>query len=337
MPGISTHGGERMKEGIITLNHNSGKRQYELLNFLVSKLDGRIVSTENDGGFMASEVDVVTTDSFTISPIFFPGGDIGKLSVCGSINDVVMVGAEPRYVTLSLVLEEGFPLADLSRILDSIKTELERNEVLIISGDTKVMERNALDKIIINTACLGKINGNRLHVSGIARGDSIVITDPIGYHGAAIMACRKNFDIDFTSDCRSLRELLEVLSGSGVHAMRDPTRGGLAQVLNEMALSSGFDMVIHETSIPVPAGVRSVSEILGINPLYLPNEGNAVIFCEQEYSAGLCSRLKEKGFNPGIIGKVLEESDRPRLFLKNRMGSERVLPMLVEELTPRIC
>lgn len=326
-----------MRDEVITLNYNSGKRQFELLEFIASRLNGRILSMENDSGFIKEDIDVVSTDSFTISPIFFPGGNIGKLAICGSVNDVVMVGAEPKYITLSFIFEEGFPIAHLLKILDSIRNELEKNNLSIISGDTKVMEKNALDKMIINTTCLGKVIGNRLEVSEIKAGDSIVITDPIGYHGSAVMAARKDFEIDFTSDCRSLKELLEISEDLKIHAMRDPTRGGLAQVLNELAYSSGLDVMINENKIPIPRGVRGIAEILGINPLYLPNEGNAVIFCDRSDLLELIKRLREKGFKPSIIGEVLGESDRARLILKTVLGSERILPMLVEELTPRIC
>lgn len=326
-----------MKEDIITLNHNSGKRQFELLKFIASGLDGRIISMDNDSGFIKKEVDVITTDSFTISPIFFPGGDIGKLSICGSINDVVMVGAEPRYITLSFIFEEGFSLVDLSRILSSIKRELDENNLSIISGDTKVMEKNALDRIVINTTCLGKIIGDSMNTANISKGDSIIITDPIGFHGSAVMASRKGFEIDFTSDCRSLKKLLYISNSHKIHAMRDPTRGGLAQILNELALSSGFDILIRGNDIPIPEGVGGIAEILGINPLYLPNEGNAVIFCDKVDLPELTTGLTKGGFNPSTIGEVLEKSEKPRLILKTGLGNERILPMLVEELTPRIC
>ncbi|WP_049753243.1 MULTISPECIES: hydrogenase expression/formation protein HypE [Kosmotoga] len=330
-------GSDSLKERIITLHHNSGKKQFKLLKHIEKLLGSTLVSTENDSGFLEEVVDTVTTDSFTISPVFFPGGDIGKLSVCGSINDLVMTGAKPKYITLSVVLEEGFEFSRLDKIIDSIRKELDENGVKIIAGDTKVMEHGALDKIVINTTCLGEVLYEKLCVKRIETNDLIIITGPIGLHGAAIMAERKGFQIDFQSDCRVLTKLLAVIKGLRVHAMRDPTRGGLAQILNEFSHSTKRNFAIYEDKLPIPGGVKTVSEILGIDPLYLACEGTAVIICHPEDAQDLLERLKNAGFDPSTIGFVGGIIERPLLILKTRNGAKRVLPMLVEELTPRIC
>ena len=321
----------------ITIHHGSGKRQVELLRFIHEQLGSKDISMDNDGTFFCEAVDTITTDSFTISPIFFPGGDIGKLAIAGSINDVVMMGAKPLFLTLSLVIEEGFPLHDLARILNSARNELKANSARILCGDTKVVSRGEVDRIIINTACLGRTEGTRLAVDRIETGDRIIITGPLGLHGASVMAVRNNFEIDFVSDCKSLGPLLEATRGLGVHAMRDPTRGGLGQVLNELAQSSGREMIIEEELIPRHSGVATVAEILGVDQLYLACEGTAVIFCKKADTDSLFMKLRSQGYSPSEIGIVGPVSSRPLLIIRTKSGAERVMPMLTEELTPRIC
>lgn len=327
-----------MKEtGFITIHHGSGKKQSELLDFIVDCLGAMVMSIENDGGFINEVVDAISTDSFTISPAFFPGGDIGKLAIVGSINDVVMLGAEPLYLTLSLIIEEGFQISELEKILTSARGELESSGTRVICGDTKVVNRRAVDRIVINTACLGRTTEMRLTADKIETGDQVVITGPVGLHGASVMAARNGFEIDFVSDCRALTPLLKAIGGLDVHAMRDPTRGGLAQILNELSRSTRRGILLEERLLPCHAGVAAVADILGVDPLYLACEGTAVIFCEKGDSPVLVERLKFHGFSPALIGEVGSENIRPLLVIRTRSGAERVLPMLIEELTPRIC
>ncbi len=326
-----------MDSSFVTIHHGSGKKQAELLDFIAEQLGPAMMSTENDGGSVDEAIDTITTDSFTISPIFFPGGDIGKLSVAGSINDVVMMGAEPVYLTLSLIIEEGFEIQDLVKILTSARAELEASNTRVICGDTKVVNRGAIDRIVINTTCLGKTAEARYAVGRIETGDRIVITGPAGMHGASVMATRNNFEIDFVSDCRALTPLLNAVSGFKVHAMRDPTRGGIAQILNELSESSRKEMVIEENLLPRHAGVEAVAEILGVDPLYLACEGTAVLFCAEADVDALLINLESQGYSPSVIGRVGAETEGPLLVIRTRLGAERVLPMLTEELTPRIC
>ncbi|AKI97582.1 hydrogenase expression/formation protein HypE [Kosmotoga pacifica] len=324
-------------DGTITIHHNSGKRQTELLKFIKEHLSNAVISMEEDGGVITQPVDVVSTDSFTIYPYFFPGGDIGKLAVTGSVNDVVMLGAEPIFMTLSIILEEGFPLESFERIVSSIDNELRNLDLKILCGDTKVMNRGSIDGIVLNTTCFGKSVRSPLSVSNIEPGNAVILTGPIGLHGAAIMAMRKGFNVDFKSDCRALTSLLEIVKRYNIKTMRDATRGGVAQILNEIAVSTGCDIVINEDMLLIQEGVKSVAEILGVDPLYLACEGTAVIFCDEHDSDGVMETLNDMGFYPSFIGYVREKSIIPRVMLKNRFGVERVLPMLVEELTPRIC
>lgn len=323
--------------GIITVHHNSGRKQYELIEFISKELGERLVSTENDGGLLNAAVDTITTDSFTIKPLFFPGGDIGSLSVSGSINDTIMLGARPLYLSLSLIIEEGIKITTLRNILHSIRKELELSETYVLCGDTKVVEKGEVDGIIINTTCLGKTINNALTVDRIKSEDSLIVTGPIGLHGAAVMACRNNFDIDFESDCRSLMPLLKAVDNFDIHVMRDLTRGGLVQILNELAISSKKEIIIDESLLQIPPGVESVSEILGINPLYLACEGTVVITCDSKIESELLTFLESIGFSPFKAGMVGKNTQRPLVSFKTKAGAERVLPMLLEELTPRIC
>ncbi|OAA30666.1 hypothetical protein AT15_09560 [Kosmotoga arenicorallina S304] len=324
-------------KGTITIHHNSGKRQIELLRFIEEHLNGSVVSMEEDAGIIMKSVDVVSTDSFTIYPLFFPGGDIGKLAVTGSVNDVVMLGAEPIYMTLSIILEEGFPLDSFEKVISSIDSELRGNNLKVLCGDTKIMNKGSVDGLIINTTCFGKSVGKPLSVYNIEPGDAVIVTGPIGLHGATIMALRKGFEFNFHSDCRTLIPLLEIVKRFNVKAMRDATRGGVAQILNEIATSANCDIVINEDMLLIPEGVKTISEILGIDPLYLACEGTAVVFCDERDTGEALELLGDLGFYPSFIGHVREKGVIPRVLLKNRYGVERVLPMLVEELTPRIC
>jgi hydrogenase expression/formation protein HypE len=333
---VSTEEVEKLNE-IITIHHNSGRKQYELIEFISEVLGDRLVSTENDGGLLTDAVDTITTDSFTIKPLFFPGGDIGSLSVSGSVNDTVMLGAKPLYLSLSLIIEEGMKITTLKKILNSIRKELEVTSTYVLCGDTKVVEKGEVDGLIINTTSLGKTLKTALTVDRIKSEDSIIVTGPIGLHGAAVMACRNNFEIDFESDCMSLMPLLKAIEKCDLHIMRDLTRGGFVQILNELAISSGKEIVIDENAIQIPSGVESVSEILGINPLYLACEGTAVITCDSEVESELLAFLKNIGFSPFKAGIVGKNTQRPLVSLRTKAGAERVVPMLIEELTPRIC
>lgn len=328
----------------IRLAHGGGGRPArELLEFITGLLGPCLASTDEDSGvFTLTGTDwAMTTDSFIITPPFFPGGDIGKLSVCGTINDLVMVGAKPLYLTLALLLEEGFSLADLERVMESVRTEALRNGIKIVAGDTKVAARGELDGIFINTTGLGKrLCGERIGARHARPGDRVIITGSMGDHGGLIMALRHGFHPGrLSSDCAALTGLLPLAVKFDVHVMRDPTRGGVATVLNEIARASGVDILLWEEALPVKEEVKGVCEVLGLDPLYLACEGRALLVCAPEESARLLEELhrREEFAESREIGEVTGFSADPKVSLLTLTGGRRLLPLLVEEPTPRIC
>jgi hydrogenase expression/formation protein HypE len=280
-----------------------------------------------------------TTDSYVIRPLFFPGGDIGKLSVCGTVNDLVVSGAVPRYLSLGFILEEGYSIDDLEIILESIGEAAKKSGVTIVTGDTKVVEKGKCDGIYINTTGIGEIV-RPMQADDVSEGDAVIITGTIGDHGTAIALARDEFDIKapVESDCASLNDLLmPVFETEGLKWMRDPTRGGVATVLTELSETAGLGIQVFEDSVPVREDVRFVSDMLGYDPLYLANEGKAIIIASGESADKILSILKGHplGENSAIIGNVTSRFNGVRL--KTKIGGERVLDMLEEEMLPRIC
>lgn len=281
----------------------------------------------------------ITTDSYVIRPIFFPGGDIGKLSVCGTVNDLVVSGAVPKYLSAGFILEEGFPIESLEEILKSISIASEKAGIRIVTGDTKVVERGKCDGIYINTTGVGEI-ARPMTVDNISNGDLVIVTGTVGDHGTAIALARDEFEIESSveSDCESLSELLIPLFGiEGVKWMRDPTRGGVATVLAELSEISGLGVQIDEGKLPVRDDVRFISNMLGYDPLYLANEGKAVIIISPGYADEVLGMLKKDstGKDAAIIGHI--SSGFCDVRLRTKIGGERVLEMLEEEMLPRIC
>lgn len=284
-----------------------------------------------------------TTDSFVVSPLDFPGGDIGKLAVCGTINDLVMSGAVPEYLSLALIVEEGIEKKTLDKIAGSISFWAKKAGVKIVTGDFKVVERGACDKIFINTSGVGKIISKRkLSAKCISAGDEIIITGEIAQHGFAVLSERKdlNLGLGIKSDCAPLNNLLvNVLKQTGdIKFMRDPTRGGLATTLNEIAQQTKLGVVVNEKNIPLSAKVRAAGELLGIDPLYSANEGKAVIIVKKGSSAKILKMLKRHalGRKASIIGEVVK-SPKQMVILNTVIGSQRVLDMQTGEPMPRIC
>jgi hydrogenase expression/formation protein HypE len=281
----------------------------------------------------------LSTDSYVIRPLFFPGGDIGKLSVCGTINDLVVSGANPRYLSLGLIIEEGFPLDDLENIVKSIGETAVRTGVKVVTGDTKVVEKDKCDGVYVNTTGIGDIV-KTLSVEKITHGDAVIVTGTVGDHGTSIAIARDEFTINTAvkSDCEALNSLLKPLFEiEGIKWMRDPTRGGVATVLAELSDASGFGIQVIETSVPVREDVRFISDMLGYDPLYLANEGKAIIVSSESDTNRVLKVLKDHplGENAAVIGKV--SSGFQGVRLKTRIGGERVLDMLEEEILPRIC
>ncbi len=284
-----------------------------------------------------------TTDSFVVSPIFFPGGDIGSLAIYGTVNDLSMVGAIPMYITVGFIIEEGFPISDLKKILKSMSDGAIRANVKIVSGDTKVVERGKADGIFINTSGVGFLEREvSINPLKITAGDSILLSAPIGLHGISIVAKRNGitFNPPVRSDCAPLNHLVQemMVFSDGIHAMRDPTRGGLATTLKEIAIESGLCLEIDEEKITIPESIRGACDLLGYDPLYVANEGVLVAIVEKNISESLLSVMRSNRIATyaEIIGQV-KESPEEMVILYTEIGGKRVIDMLPGELLPRIC
>ncbi len=281
-----------------------------------------------------------TTDSYVVEPIFFPGGDIGSLAVNGTVNDLVVSGAEPRFISLGLILEEGLPWEDLKRVLQSIRRSARLARVFVATGDTKVVRRGQADKIFINTSGVGRVVA-RPRIKAIRPGDEILLTGTLGEHSLAVMLAREDFGFEarVRSDCAPLNYLLPLWK-KGVLWMRDITRGGLATILSELAEKLPYSVLIEEESVPLSRAVRAAAEILGIDPLYLACEGRAVLVVPARSSRRILAMLKRHplGRRAAVIGRVDEKIGRPgELLLRTVAGGLRLLEPLTSELLPRIC
>ncbi len=281
----------------------------------------------------------ITTDSYVIRPLFFPGGNIGKLSVCGTVNDLVVSGAVPRYLSLGFILEEGFSIDSLEQIVQSISETAAKSEIKVVTGDTKVVEKDKCDGLYINTTGIGEI-ARPMNMESISAGDAVIVTGTLGDHGTAVALARDEFDIKASveSDCAALNELLTPLFKiAGLKWMRDPTRGGVATVLVELSETSGLGVEVYEERVPVREDVRFIQDMLGYDPLYLANEGKAVIVTSDESSNTILQILRKHplGKDASVIGNVSSKYKGVRL--KTRIGGERILDMLEEDMLPRIC
>lgn len=285
----------------------------------------------------------LTTDSYVVSPLFFPGGDIGELAVCGTVNDLAMMGARPLYLTAGFILEEGLPLVEFRRVVDSMAATARRAGVAIVTGDTKVVERGKCDGLFINTAGVGTVDA-ALDLSSrrIRPGDAVLVSGPCGSHGVAVMAGRSgiSFDPPLESDTACLNGLVEsMLKGSGgIKVLRDPTRGGVATTLKEIAGEASRRIVLDEDAVPILSGVRGACDILGLDPLYVANEGILLAVVAQESAKAIVEVMR---FHPlataaAIIGRVGEEEDG-KVILTTAAGGTRMLDMLSGEQLPRIC
>ncbi|EFP2894367.1 MULTISPECIES: hydrogenase expression/formation protein HypE [Campylobacter] len=321
----------------ISLAHGGGGEEMnELLTKLFKIFDNEILNANNDAAILGNLA--LSTDSFVLSPIFLDEEvNIGKLCVCGSINDVLMVGAKPKYLSLGLILEEGFELEKLEHILKSIKEECEKCGVTLVCGDTKVVPKGKADEIYINTTALGEIISKK-ESKNIKAGLSILLSGDIGRHGASVLIKRNELEADIKSDCKALdKEVLELLENDiKVVAMRDATRGGLSAVLNEWAKQSGNDLLIFEEKIIVQDEVLGLCELFGYEAYELANEGTFMLCVEKEDELKALEILKKYNVNASIIGEVLEEK-KARVILQNAYGAKRFLESPKGELLPRIC
>jgi hydrogenase expression/formation protein HypE len=289
-----------------------------------------------DGGFKIA----MSTDSFTVSPIFFNDSDIGKLSICGTCNDLAMMGAKPKYLTLGIIIEEGFLLRDLQKIVRSMKKELEINGAIIVSGDTKVMPKGSVDKIIINTTGIGEVLYDGISSNNISEDDTILLSRDIGCHGATIFAAREGIELEseLKSDCASLYPIVKKLIDAQVKitALRDATRGGVAAVLNEWSKQSDICIEVQEDSIPVSQEVYGMCEMLGFEATALANEGTFVLAIKKEDEQKALQILKEFNQNATAIAKVTS-THKQRVILNSSYGTKRFLDTPTGELLPRIC
>jgi hydrogenase expression/formation protein HypE len=338
-----------MKEdGKILLGHGSGGRlMHQLIGDLFLKhFSNSILDEQTDSAILdvgLSEI-AFTTDSFVIDPLFFPGGNIGKLAVCGTVNDLAVTGAQPLYISVSFIIEEGFSIKDLETVVESLAHEAKRAGILIVTGDTKVVNKGKCDKLFINTAGIGRMKKENLHISkasDVEAGDVIIINGSIGDHGMAVMNARESFNFKTTveSDCASLNHLIgEVLEKYPVKFMRDPTRGGVATVLNELAEKTRLGIEISESDLPVTNGVRAMCELLGFDPLHIANEGKVIIIAREKDCRGIMEILRKNdlGKHSAIIGRIV--NDHPgKVVLKNETGGRRIIDSLTGDQLPRIC
>ena len=329
---------------IITLDYGSGGKKTSRLieERILPALDNPALRALGDGAVIPGAGELVfSTDSFVVSPVFFPGGDIGKLAVCGTVNDIAMCGGEPKYLSCALIIEEGFPLADFERVLDSLRSAAEKAGVQVVTGDTKVVERGRGDGIYINTAGIGFLKVPGLSPAAIRPGDRVLVSGTVGDHGTAVMLARSGMmQGDLRSDCAALNGLTEkILScGAAVRVLRDPTRGGVATTLCEFVENSELGIELDEEAIPVRGEVKAACELLGLDPLYCANEGKllCVVSPEDEERVLAAMRQNPQGEDAAVIGTVTTRHPG-RLTIRTPLGGSRILQKLSGAQLPRIC
>ncbi len=345
-----------MPKGRIILGHGSGgKLSHDLIESLFLPLfinpiledgDDSAVFPLRDGDKIGQQLSkgeiAFTTDSYVVKPLFWPGGNIGKLAVCGTVNDLAMVGAVPLYLSAAFVIEEGLPISSLRRIVTSMQRAAKEARVKIVTGDTKVVERGSADGLFINTAGVGLLSRASISGSNAQPGDMIILSGTIGDHGIAVLSAREGlvFSNSFKSDVAPLNHMVGAMlrASHKIHTMRDPTRGGLATTLNEVAQQSKVTIRIIEEQIPIREEVAAACEILGYDPLYVANEGKVVACVAPEDAERVLQVIQKThyGREAAIIGEVLPEP-KGRVVMKTRIGGTRIVDMLVGEMLPRIC
>lgn len=342
----------RMKQEFIDLAHGAGgTKMDELLELIMKNIKYRKVGEgigldEKDDGAtiqIGNKRVVTSIDGHTVHPIFFPGGDLGKLAITGTINDICVMGAKPLAILSSIIIEEGFPVKKLQKIIDSLAKTAEENQVAIIAGDTKVMPRGTIDEMVITTAGIGIIEDEQLDIqdSNLQPGDKLIISGTVGDHGIALMAGREgiSFETELVSDVASVREIVEAaLKVGGVVAMKDPTRGGLASALNEFAEKSNVSLWLEDEKIPIAPAVYAASEMLGLEPLGVTCEGRVLLAVKAEKATEILKAIKELplGKNAAIIGEV--RAERPGYVLsKTVVGGHRIIEKPIGEQIPRVC
>ena len=329
---------------IITLDYGSGGKKTARLieQLLVPAFSNPALEALGDGAVVEGAGRLAfSTDSFVVDPLFFPGGDIGKLSVCGTVNDLAVCGAEPKYLSLSFILEEGLKLEELRQIVASIQAQAEKAGVQIVTGDTKVVEKGRGDKIYINTAGIGFVRFPGLSPKNLRPGDAVIVSGTVGDHGTAVMLARSGMmQGDIRSDCAALNALCARVLGTGaaVRVLRDPTRGGVATTLNEFVEGTELGIVLREEDVPIRPQVRSACAMLGLEPLYCANEGKvlAVVAAEDAQTVLDAMRDTDEGRDAAVIGTV-SDAYPGRLVMETAFGGKRILQKLTGAQLPRIC
>lgn len=330
---------------LISLAHGDGG---EWSHQLIKEVFVEYFGNSKEAVFDAASINIdfiklaITTDTFVVKPLFFSGGSIGKLAVAGTVNDLIVSQAIPLYLTCGFVIEEGFPISELKRIVKEMKQEADKAGVKIVAGDTKVVERGSCDGVFINTTGIGKQLGENPTNESFEIGDQVIITGTIGDHGVSILSARDqmNFTVNVDSDCASLNHmLLDVWNQvSDVRIMRDPTRGGLATTLVEIAEDFNLTILLSDTEVPIKEQVHGVCDLLGFDPMYVANEGKSIIIVKKDKATEVLSILKQhkEGIDAAIIGEITGK-EKGRLLVETPLGSKRMLSRLSGTMLPRIC
>jgi len=336
----------------VSIGHGSGGSLTKFLidTVFIKHFSNPILDLRNDFADITSKESlnnfriITSTDAHVVSPIFFPGGDIGRLAVAGTINDISMSGGVPKFLTATFIIEEGFSIDQLDQIASSMKLCAEEAQVVIVAGDTKVVEKGKADRIFISTTGIGfvpkgvKINGASAHP-----GDSVIISGTIGDHGIAVLAARNElgFSTTITSDVAPLNHLIQtaIEAAPNIHVLRDPTRGGIATTLNEIALQSNVTITLDETNLPIHKQVQGVCDILGFDPLYVANEGKVILILPEEEEEAVLDALHQHSLGKDAvkIGTVEKTKNNPLVLMKTIIGGTRIVDMLTGEMLPRIC
>ncbi|MEW6509579.1 MAG: hydrogenase expression/formation protein HypE [Bacteroidota bacterium] len=330
----------------VLLAHGGGGRlTHQLIEkMFLSQFDNPLLAPLHDGAVftLGNTTLALSTDGYVVNPLFFPGGDIGELAVNGTVNDLAMCGANPKYLSVGFILEEGLPMEDLWRVVQSMKSAAQRAGVELATGDTKVVDKGKGDRMFVTTTGIGVIPpGRTINPRNARPGDNIIVNGPIAVHGIAIMSVREGleFETAIASDTAPLNGLVDAMFGAGeLHVLRDPTRGGVASALNEIAGSAGVGIFITEEAIPLTDDVRGACEILGLDPLYVANEGKLLAFVPPDSTSAVLDAMHRHplGRDAVVIGSVVQ--DHPRVVvMKTGIGGTRVVDMLSGEQLPRIC
>ncbi|MFZ5986640.1 MAG: hydrogenase expression/formation protein HypE [Bacillota bacterium] len=333
---------------IITLAHGSGgKLTHGLIKDLFHKhLNNGLLMEAGDSAVFGVEKGrmAFTTDSYVISPIFFRGGDIGKLAVCGTVNDLAVCGANPRYLSCGFIIEEGFKISDLEAVVQSMAQAANEAGVYIVTGDTKIVQKGCADKLFINTSGVGIVpDGVSLSTQKIRPGDKVIISGTMGDHGTAILLERENFSVksNIVSDCAPLNSMIKTVMtdySQYIRIMRDPTRGGVATTLNELAAGNQFGIRLFEDRLPVKDEVKGICEMLGMDPLYMANEGKVITIVDGSQAERVVNTIREHpyGKDAAIIGEV-DDVFKGKVHINTIAGGNRIIDMLVGDQLPRIC